>query len=115
MNSILNTVKQMCNVAQFDEAFDGDLIVYINSVFTILNQLGVGPKDGFSITDDTTTWDDYLSGDISIELVKSYVPMKVKLMFDPPQNGSALENLKELVAESEWRLNVAKDRYPEEE
>ena len=113
--SILVTIKKLLGVGEEDTAFDTDIIVGINSVFNILLQLGVGPSTGFSITDKTTTWSDYISDLSKLEMVKSYIYMKVRLMFDPPSTGSLMEALKGQISELEWRLNVQVDPAETEE
>lgn len=92
----------------YEEAFDTDLIININSVFSILTQLGIGPEEGFSISDDQAVWSDYIT-DKRLEMVKSYMFAKVKLIFDPPTSPSVMEAYKNYIAEFEWRLNVAVD------
>jgi len=111
MESILNTIKKLLGITTEYKVFDADLVVYINSAFSILRQLGVGPEDGFSISGADETWDDFITGDPArLRLVRSYVYMKVRLMFDPPTQSSALlESMKEQVREFEWRLNVEVD------
>lgn len=109
MESILTSVKKMLGIDDTYEYFDADIIMHINSVFMILNQLGVGPESPFGIEDDTSEWQDF-SEDIGfIQLVKTYMFMKVKLMFDPPQSSSAVEALNRQISEFEWRLNVQVD------
>lgn len=84
--------------------------MFINMAFATLHQLGVGPKDeAYAIVDDSNTWDEFVQTTKNIENVKTYVFMKVKLSFDPPATGAAIESLKELIKESEWRLNVECD------
>lgn len=109
--SILNTIKKLLGITKEYTAFDEDLIVYINSAFSILRQLGVGPDEGYFITGVNETWGDFITGDPArLRLVRSYVYMKVRLMFDPPTQSSALlESMKEQVREFEWRLNVEVD------
>ena len=111
MESILNTIKKLLGITTEYKAFDADLVVYINSAFSILRQLGVGPEEGFSISGADETWDDFIAEDPArLRLVRSYVYMKVRLMFDPPTQSSALlESMKEQVREFEWRLNVEVD------
>ena len=109
MNSILTSIKKLLGITYEDTSFDDDIIMGINSTFMILRQLGVGPKEGFSISDETTTWSDYLEDISKLELVKTYIYKKVRLMFDPPQSGIAVEALKNEIAEYEWRLNVEVD------
>lgn len=109
MESILTSVKKMLGIDETYEYFDADIIMHINSVFMILNQLGVGPESPFMIEDNYPEWQDF-SKDISfIQLVKTYMFMKVKLMFDPPQSSSAVEALNRQISEFEWRLNVQVD------
>ncbi len=104
MNSILNSIKKLIGMDESYHAFDQDLIIHINSVFYILYQLGVGrdPSMPFSITDDADEWTDFVDAN-QVELVKSYVYLKVRLLFDPPQNSSLLQAMKDQIAEFEWR------------
>lgn len=111
MESILTSIKKMLGISEDYEHFDSDIIMHINSVLMILTQLGVGPAEGFSIQDKTATWTDFLSEDLSsLEGVRSYVYMKVRLMFDPPTSSAAIESMTRMVSEFEWRLNVAGDK-----
>ena len=82
--SILNTIKKMVGVDSTYTAFDTDIIVHINSTFSTLNQLGVGPSTPFHISDSTATWSQFMGTNLAIESVKSYIYAKVKLAFDPP-------------------------------
>lgn len=104
--SILTSVKKLLGITEDYTEFDIDIIVHINTVFTILNQLGVGPTKSFSISDKTSVWSDFLGDSDDLELVKSYVPLKVRLLFDPPTNGNAMEATKRMIEELEWRLFV---------
>lgn len=103
--SILTSIKKLLNISREYTAFDTDIIIHINTVFNILNQLGIGP-DGFKIEDDLTTWNSFIDDVSLLESVKSYIYLKVKLMFDPPLNSAILESNKQLINELEWRLNV---------
>lgn len=105
MTSILNTIKHMIGPSEDYEYFDTDLIVHINSAFNTLTQLGVGPTSGFAISDDTATWEEFITDD-RLNAVQSYIYLKVRSYFDPPQNGTLNAMLKEQIAELEWRLNV---------
>lgn len=109
MESILNSIKKLLGIAEDYDHFDSDIIMHINSVFTTLTQLGVGPEDGFSINDETEKWEDFLPEERMIHSVKSYMFMKVKLMFDPPLSSAVIECMKEQIKEMEWRLQVAVD------
>lgn len=115
MESILNTIKKLLGLDAEYTQFDTDIIVFINSVFGTLYQLGVGKP--FSITSAEETWSDYLEDVSKLEMIKSYMYMKVRLAFDPP-TGGLLDALKEQAAELEWRINVMvdpKDTFVDEE
>ena len=90
MESILTSIKKMLGITEEYEHFDSDLIIHINSVFMILTQLGVGPPSGFSIQDKSTTWKEFISDETKLQLVKSYMHMKVRLIFDPPLSLSLI-------------------------
>lgn len=109
MDSILTSTKKLLGITEDYEHFDPDIIMHINAVFLILNQMGVGPDTPFSITDKSATWEDFSSDISKIEMVKSYMGNKVRQMFDPPQGVAVAESLKNIIAEQEWRLNVACD------
>lgn len=109
MESILNSIKKLLGIAEDYDYFDSDIIMHINSVFATLTQLGVGPEDGFSIDDESEKWEDFLPEERMLHSVKSYMFMKVKLMFDPPLSSAVIECTKEQIKELEWRLQVAVD------
>ena len=109
MDSILNSIKKLLGITEEYKHFDQDIIIHINSVFSLLRQIGVGPEEGFIITDSTSTWDEFTVDDIKIESVKTYVYLKVRLIFDPPSSSAAIDAIKENIKEIEWRLNVYKD------
>ena len=104
--SILTSIKKLLGIPEDHEHFDVDIIMHINSVFMILTQLGIGPDDGFKITDKSTTWNEYLPDGANIESVKSYMYLKVRLLFDPPSSSSIIESINRLISELEFRLNV---------
>lgn len=106
MDSILTSIKKMLGIDEEYEQFDPELIMFINSAFGILFQLGVGPTDApFKIESSGESWDEFIQED-QIETVKSYVFMKVKLMFDPPSSSFVLSSYQDLIKEFEWRCNV---------
>ena len=107
--SILTSIKKMLGVAEDYTEFDEDIITHINSVFLNLTQLGVGPEEGFMIGDDTAVWEDFIDDSIRLQAVKTYMYLKVKLLFDPPLSSSVTESFTRMIAELEWRLNVAVD------
>ena len=109
MDSILNTVKKLLGIETSYEAFDTDLIININMALNILNQLGVGPSSGFSISDATATWTDFIPDTSKLEMVKTYVYLKVKQVFDPNQNSNITQAYDNQIKELEWRLNVQVD------
>lgn len=109
MDSILTSIKKLLGITQEETSFDQDLIMHINSVFSILTQLGVGPSEGFSIEDDSAIWSDFLEDNTNLELVKTYVYMKVRLMFDPPTGSAVMESMNKMISELEWRINVTVD------
>lgn len=108
-DSILTSIKKLLGIDEAYTHFDADIIMHINSVFMILNQLGVGPESGFSITDSDAVWSDFISNANTVEAVKSYIYLKVKLMFDPPLSGTVTDSITRTISELEWRLNVAVD------
>ena len=107
MDSILTSIKKLLGIAEDYEHFDQDLIIHINSVLSVLTQLGVGPSEGFSIEDENATWNDFIPEDKRLSSIRSYVYMKVKLLFDPPLSSSVMESMNRMINEFEWRLNVA--------
>lgn len=109
MESILTSIKKLLGIAEEYEHFDADLIMHINSVFSILTQLGVGPSEGFSIEDEVAVWTDFIPEKSKIEFVKSYVHLKVKLLFDPPLSSAVIESMNRMISELEWRILVAVD------
>lgn len=106
--SILTSIKKLLGIDEDYTHFDADLIMHINSVFSILTQLGVGPPDGFSITGKSEKWDSFITKDPNnFSLVKSYIHLKVKLLFDPPVGSAVIESINRQISEFEWRLNAA--------
>ena len=107
MESILVSIKKLLGIAEEYTHFDHDLIMHINSVFMILTQLGIGPAEGFIIEDKTSDWSDFIEDPIQLQLVKSYMQLKVKLLFDPPLSSAVIESMNRMISEFEWRLNVS--------
>lgn len=107
MESILTSTKKLANLGEDYDAFDNDIIMYMNGVFLTLKQLGVGPKNGFVVKDKNTLWTDFIPDDeVLRESVKAYMGAKVRLQFDPPLSAALIEALKAIINEYEWRLNV---------
>lgn len=104
--SILNSTKKALQLDPEYDVFDLDLLMHINSVFTTLAQLGVGPAEGFQIEDDSATWDTFLGADPKLNQVKTYVYLRVRMLFDPPQTGFLMTSYEKQIEQLEWRLNV---------
>jgi len=109
MESILTSIKKMLGIAEEYTHFDADLMMHINSVLSILTQIGVGPNEGFSIEDKNDVWADFIPENSNLELVKSYTYMKVKILFDPPLISAVIESMNQMISELEWRILVATD------
>lgn len=107
MESILRTIRKMIGPDETYTHYDTDLIIHINSALAVLTQLGVGPSEGFFIQDESATWNDFLGNDPKLEMVKSYVYMKVKLAFDPPSSSAVIDSMNRSISEFEWRANMA--------
>lgn len=109
MSSILTDTKKILGIAADYTQFDPDITMHINSVFGTLNQLGLGPVEGFAIEDSTTEWDAYTT-DLRLQGLKTYIYLRVRLLFDPPTTSYLIEALNNQVKEFEWRLNVERER-----
>lgn len=111
-DSILNSIKIAIGLSVEDDAFDQELLMLINSVLMTLQQIGVGPQDElFHIEDNSKTWSDYLDEPTELPMVKNYVAIRVRLIFDPPQSSSLDQALRQEIAEYEWRMNLKVDDY----
>lgn len=111
MDSILSSVKQMLGIPADDTFFDQTLILHINTIFSVLSQLGCGPLAGYAITGPENTWDEFLLyGDPEkLRHVKTYMGLRVRQLFDPPTNGTVANALERQIAELEWRISVQVD------
>lgn len=116
--SILNSVKLSLGIPVEYEHFDQQIMLHLNTVMAILPQLGVGPEEGFFVQGDSTTWGD-LIGDTELAYkllyVKSYVCLRVRLLFDPPSSSGAIDAMERQMRELEWRITVTKDPVNGEE
>lgn len=110
-DSILNSVKKMLGLGSEYNPFDTEIIIHINSVFASLSQMGVGPTEGFMIEDSSTIWSEFIGDDKLINSVKSYMYLKVKLLFDPPTNSALIESINNQIRELEYRLYIQKGGY----
>lgn len=109
MESILDSIKKLLGLSEDYTQFDDEIIMHINTVFMNLTQLGVGPEKGFFIQDNGETWEDFIDAESNPQLnaVKSYIYLKVKLLFDPPLSSAVIESSNRMISELEWRLNKA--------
>lgn len=108
MESILTSIKKLLGIQEEYTIFDQDLITHINTVFATLNQLNIGPEEGFMIESDAETWESYITS-CNLLMVKTYVYLKVRLLFDPPTSSALLESINRTIAELEFRLYVEGD------
>lgn len=107
--SILTSVKAALGILDLYEYFDAQLVMHINTVFSILTQIGVGPSNGFKITGKDERWSDFMEDTSEIEMIKTYVALRVRILFDPPASSFVLESINKQIEMLEWRLNVHED------
>lgn len=109
MDSILDSIKKLLGIQPEYKSFDQDIMMHINAVFVVLNQLGIGPSEGFYINSRDIKWSKY-STELNTNLVKTYVYLKVRLMFDPPASATLVESINAMIKELEWRLCLEGDK-----
>ena len=109
-DSILNSIKKVLNLSEDDTTFDADVLMHINSTFSTLKQLGVGPEEGFAIEDAVPTWDAFFGDNLSFNFIKSYVYLRVRFLFDPPQTSYLIQAMKEERQEFEHRILTERER-----
>ena len=110
VDSILDSTKKLLNIQPDNTVFDTDILMHINSVFATLNQLGLGPDEGYFIEDNSATWTDYLHDDPRLNDVRLYTYLRTKILFDPPSGSYHLViSMEERIKEIEWRLNVKRE------
>ena len=114
MESILTSIKKLLGIMSDYTNFDDDIIIHINTAFAMLNQLGVGPEGGFMIVDANSRWEDYTT-EKNLNMVKTYIYLKVRLLFDPPTSSALIESINRTLSEIEWRIFLEGDPKPEEE
>lgn len=105
MTNILDSIKKLLGISSDYDDFDTDIIMHINSVLSTIAQIGVGPKEGFTI-DQSSVWSEFIVDSLTLNLVKSYVYLKVRLLFDPPQSSAVLNAINAQISELEWRISV---------
>lgn len=113
--SILDNVKELVDIPAAETGFDEEIISHVNSAFSTLEQLGVGPLGGFEIADNTTLWSAYIGSTKILNMVKSYMKLRVRLLFDPPTTAAAIASFERQVTEFEGRLNIAVETPPRED
>lgn len=115
MDSILTSIKKLLGIAEEYTQFDADIVIHINSAFTTLMQIGVGPSEGFYIEDDTSYWTDFIDDMAKLQAVKTYIYLKVRIVFDSASMGSAtLAAFERQIQELEWRLNTIAETEPKQ-
>lgn len=108
-NSILTSTKLSLDIPVGHTAFDGQILMHLNSAIATLTQLGVGPEDGFTVATTQEVWSDFIGSDAKLNPVKTYVHLRVKMLFDPPEIGFVITAMNKQIEELEWRLNVLVD------
>ena len=114
MESILISIKKLLGIMPDYTNFDDDIIIHINTAFAMLNQLGVGPEGGFMIVDENSGWEEYTTEN-NLNMVKTYIYLKVRLLFDPPTSSALIESINRTLSEIEWRISLEGDPKLEEE
>lgn len=107
--SILNGTKKVLGIAVEYTAFDEDVLMHINSVFSVLHQLGVGPTAGFFIEDSSAEWSEFVVNDVGYNMIRSYVFLKVRMLFDPPTTSFMIEAMTNQIREYEWRISTHRE------
>ena len=109
MDSILTSIKKLLGITEDYVQFDDDIIIHINTIISMLTQVGVGSDLGFYITDKTAKWSDWLTDMTLLHPVKTYIHLRVRLIFDPPTNSAVTKSYEQTIKELEWRLFTAVD------
>jgi hypothetical protein len=110
ITSILTSTKKVLGLEDAYTVFDEDVMMHINSAFSTLNQLGIGPEDGYQITSKTPTWDAFFGTNLRYNGIKTYVFLRVKLLFDPPTTGYLVDATERQIKELEWRLLTVREQ-----
>lgn len=115
MSSILESVKKALGINEDQNEFDPELIMHINTILATLTQIGVGSEDGFAITGKENEWSEFIPDEPKWSQVKTYVYTKVRLIFDPPQSSAAIDAMKKVADELEWRIYTEANKNKKEE
>ncbi len=113
ITSILTSIKKMLGIEDGYDHFDPELVMHINTVFSRLNQLGLGPREGFFIEGKEETWDMFVENRNDFHAIKSYIYLRVRLLFDPPTSAFVLTSMENQIKEFEWRINVQAEGGPD--
>jgi hypothetical protein len=108
-DSILISVKKILGMSEDYSPFDMDVLMHVNTAFSTLNQIGIGPENGFFIEDATATWGDFLGTDPRLNTAKSFICLRVRLIFDPPTTSYAIDSMNKQLEEFIWRLSVYRE------
>ena len=115
MSDIITDVKQMVGASIYDNSFDVNIVIAINSALAVLSDIGISEADNVCLEiGDTVTWDELLEGRTDIEYIKTYIYLKVKMLFDPPSSSALLDAYNRQISEFEWRLNTKQSAKKEE-
>lgn len=109
IESILNATKRACGLVETYHAFDSEILLHINAAFSVLHQLGAGPKDGFTVEDESTEWSQFMDDGPILNLVRQYIPMSVHHDWDPPTNGTVLKSMEQRISQLESRISYYVD------
>lgn len=104
-DSILDVTKLQCGLDPEDTSFDLEIMVHINTIFFVLKKLGIGPQHGFMILNREAKWADFI-GEQQIHAVKTYMGLKVRMLYDPPATGPATQAMERQATHLEWLLNI---------
>ena len=111
LGDIITDVKQMLGASIYDDSFDVNIVIAINSALAVLSDIGISEADNVCLEiGDTVTWDELLEGRTDIEYIKTYIYLKVKMLFDPPSSSALLDAYNRQIAEFEWRLNTKQSK-----
>lgn len=109
--SILNSIKKVLGIDPSYDVFDVDILMHINSVFADLHQIGAAPNPPIKVMDETTVWDDFIQGKENVDMVQTYVALRVRLLFDPPTSAYGIDSLQKQADKLEWRLSILEDVF----
>lgn len=107
--SILISTKKILGLTSDYTVFDLDILTHINSALSVLSQIGVGPTNGFYVEDSSDLWTDFIPNSSILSMVKTYVFLKVRMLFDPPATSFLISAMNEQIKEYEWRISTLRE------